>query len=241
MDRFLDEQENPSQHRDRSSSPNIHSLIAGDHKRQHHNRTPPSCAPSAEDIHHSFQPQVIVEHLPQKTLEITLAPPELQGSSSSVLSSVNMEELSSGTVPNFGLTPPSTGFKAVRNQTEEHGKNVLSNFERQSHGTLVKISSREPSSPDDIVGNAATAYGEASNRTVCTLNNNNNNNSSKSNNNNNNNNRNNVSEMNHHQNASLKNYEVALASVSTNASTGNRGSLPSDGILTSTATANSAM
>ncbi|GAB6029034.1 hypothetical protein CHUAL_004822 [Chamberlinius hualienensis] len=42
MDRFLDDQENPSPHRDRSSSPSVHSLISGDHKRQHHNRTPPS-------------------------------------------------------------------------------------------------------------------------------------------------------------------------------------------------------
>lgn len=43
MDRFLDDQENPQQgghHKDRSSSPNIHSLIYGDHKRQNHNRTP---------------------------------------------------------------------------------------------------------------------------------------------------------------------------------------------------------
>ncbi|XP_067135369.1 mesoderm induction early response protein 1 isoform X2 [Centruroides vittatus] len=34
MDRFLDEQENPSTHRDRSSSPSMHSLMFGDSKKQ---------------------------------------------------------------------------------------------------------------------------------------------------------------------------------------------------------------
>ena len=41
MDRFLDDQENIlPQQRDRSSSPSIHSLIYGDHKRQQNHRLP---------------------------------------------------------------------------------------------------------------------------------------------------------------------------------------------------------
>jgi hypothetical protein len=48
MDRFLDDQENPTPPRDRSSSPGIHSLIYGDHKRH---PLQPELRPVLTDLH----------------------------------------------------------------------------------------------------------------------------------------------------------------------------------------------
>lgn len=65
MDRFLDDQENPQQsghHRDRSSSPNINSLIYGDHKRQQHNRTPTYGGSNMQNSPLSPQPQSSTEN-----------------------------------------------------------------------------------------------------------------------------------------------------------------------------------
>lgn len=219
MDRFLDEQENPSPHRDRSSSPNIHSLISGDHKRQHHNRTPPACTSSSEDLH-PFQSQLLLDdHLPQKLVDATSTTSEIPGSAVSLLlSTTSVEELTAAATSFVSSQSP-----VVKNQIEDLTKNLPPAFDCQGLESLAKLAPRDVNSHEVGLVNFASV-GETSDRTVCAINNNNNNN-------------NNGIELNHHQNSSLKNYDIShVSSVNSNAN--NLGNLPQDGVIPS---ANSAV
>jgi len=207
MDRFLDEQENPSPHRDRSSSPNIHSLIAGDHKRQHHARTPPSSNPASDEQHQQ------VGQLPHKSVDPnSVATTGIQGSAISLLLPSNINELTSVATCTFSSEQSTHNLKAVRNQVEDLTNNLTSSFNHQNLESLVKITSR-----DDFALPA-----ETSNRKARAINNNNNNNNI-------------GNEFNHHQ-SPLKNFEVTLSGVATSAATGGLVTLSADSIVPSTPT-----
>ncbi|XP_074642839.1 mesoderm induction early response protein 1-like [Tubulanus polymorphus] len=144
MDRFVDELENPlppQQPRDRSSSPNIHSLLYGDHKRQHHHDN----ENSDDLVRHSDNNCRVTEFKPVSKTEST---------SRETLSRSKTDAETSSTIPDSTqrLLQPKTESESRSNGAEvssSSGENTHHNsIDKTSSSTATATSGNENYEPN---------------------------------------------------------------------------------------------